>query len=296
MESTDSTPNKEAFVFEENERVLCFQGPIVYDAKVLKRKWIEDEDENLYYYVHYQGWKNTWDEWVPETRILKHNEANLKTQQQLREFCRLKPKGKSQNTYTQEGLDRKRRDIKLEKEEDYLRSPEIKLEIPEGLKGYLVSDCENVTKNSKLVTLPKAITVNNILERFVAQKQKASGGRELNKDHLEQVCNGLRAYFNQSLGTLLLYRFERPQFDSITKLYPETELVDIYGAEHLLRLMVQLPSLVAYTTMDTYSIRILVDHATDLLRFIQRQQKQFFQVNYDSAPLDYNPPLLSTQK
>ena len=28
--------------------------------------------------IHYNGWSQKWDEWIPETRILKYNDANLK--------------------------------------------------------------------------------------------------------------------------------------------------------------------------------------------------------------------------
>lgn len=30
------------------------------------------------YLIHYNGWSQKWDEWIPETRILKFNEVNLK--------------------------------------------------------------------------------------------------------------------------------------------------------------------------------------------------------------------------
>jgi mortality factor 4-like protein 1 len=57
-----------------------------------------------------------------------------------------------------------------------------------------------------------------------------------NQDLLEEVIHGLRIYFNKALGTMLLYRFERLQYADIMRQYPNKELVDLYGAEHLLRL------------------------------------------------------------
>lgn len=53
---------------------------------------------------------------------------------------------------------------------------------------------------------------------------------------LEEVFDGLRIYFNKALGTMLLYRFERNQYADIRRQNPDKDLVDIYGAEHLLRL------------------------------------------------------------
>jgi mortality factor 4-like protein 1 len=90
----------------------------------------------------------------------------------------MKQSGKSQNTYTEE-LGKRRRDAKLEKEEDYLRKPEIKIDIPDALKGQLVDDWENVTKNQQLVTLPREITVNGVLDRYKVYKKEKKGSREL---------------------------------------------------------------------------------------------------------------------
>ncbi|ORE21697.1 MRG-domain-containing protein [Rhizopus microsporus] len=248
-------------LFEVNEKVLCYHGPLIYEAKIMDRQWMNEDPElqGPYYFVHYKGWKRTWDEWVPETRLLKWCDENIKMQLRLRDLYRMKQSGRSQNTYKEAessdgGLGKRRRDAKLEKEEDYLRKPEIKLEIPDALKGQLVDDWENVTKNQQLVTLPREITVNGVLE---------------------------------PLGTMLLYRFERHQYAEILRQHPNTEPVDVYGAEHLLRLFVQMPSLIAHTTMDTDAVQVLTDYLSDILRFMQKQQKQLFQAEYENAAPGY---------
>jgi hypothetical protein len=46
--------------------------------------------------------------------------------------------------------------------------------------------------------------------------------------------------FEGTLGTLLLYPLERPQFDALS---PSSDLRVTYGAEHLLRLLALLPVL-----------------------------------------------------
>lgn len=55
-----------------------------------------------------------------------------------------------------------------------------------------------------------------------------------NDEMLEQTIQGLKLYFNHSLGTMLLYRSERNQYQEL--LSYGKEWVDLYGAEHLLRL------------------------------------------------------------
>ncbi|KAM8980358.1 mortality factor 4-like protein 1 isoform 1-T2 [Sarcophilus harrisii] len=66
--------------FQEGERVLCFHGPLLYEAKCLQ---VVPEDKQVRYLIHYSGWNKNWDEWVPESRILRHSEANLQKQRDL---------------------------------------------------------------------------------------------------------------------------------------------------------------------------------------------------------------------
>lgn len=41
-------------MFSEGEKVLCFQGPLIYEAKCLKS--VVTEGKQSKYYVHYSGW------------------------------------------------------------------------------------------------------------------------------------------------------------------------------------------------------------------------------------------------
>ncbi|KAI8129283.1 putative NuA4 complex subunit EAF3 [Lucilia cuprina] len=69
------------YKFAEGEKVLCFHGPLIYEAKALKST--TTKDKQLKYFVHYAGWNKNWDEWVPEHRVLKYNETNLQRQKEL---------------------------------------------------------------------------------------------------------------------------------------------------------------------------------------------------------------------
>lgn len=116
--------------------------------------------------------------------------------------------------------------------------------MPDRLKSLLVDDWENVTKGLQLAQLPSKKPAGVILdEYFEAEKtHRRPGSAEL--DILQEVVAGLKEYFNRSLGRLLLYRFEREQFFDIhTRMEnPTSDLAgvapaDIYGGEHLLRLL-----------------------------------------------------------
>ena len=82
---------KGVFRHDKEEAVLCYHGPLVYEAKVQDRVAREGPDSSKIklYLVHYQGWNTHWDEWVPESRVLKHTADNLQLQKdRIKEFQR----------------------------------------------------------------------------------------------------------------------------------------------------------------------------------------------------------------
>jgi len=66
--------------FQEGEKVLCYHGPLLYEAKCMA---VDSKDTKQQYRIHYNGWNKKWDEWVQETRIVKHNEAGIQKQKEL---------------------------------------------------------------------------------------------------------------------------------------------------------------------------------------------------------------------
>jgi mortality factor 4-like protein 1 len=115
--------------------------------------------------------------------------------------------------------------------------------MPDALKSILVDDWENVTKNLQLARVPTLYPVNRILDDFVHQEMPKRGQGTTSGDVLEEIIGGMREYFNRSLGRILLYRFERGQYQDILARIDDPaddlagrQLGDIYGAEHLLRL------------------------------------------------------------
>jgi mortality factor 4-like protein 1 len=106
--------------------------------------------DGAYYFVHYQGWKTTWDEWVPQDRVLPLTPENLERQKNLVENVQ---NTKQKPNPIQKIVDtnhKRRRDSLVEKEGAYLKKTEVKISIPEGLKSQLVQDWESVTKNQKV--------------------------------------------------------------------------------------------------------------------------------------------------
>jgi len=170
-----------------------------------------------------------------------------------------------------------------------MKRPEVKVPIPEGLKAQLVDDWENVTKNQQLVPVPRNPKVVQILEMYrEAKKDKKSAGRETRTDDiLSEVVQGIKLYFDKALGNMLLYRFERHQYVEVRKKNPDKEMSEVYGAEHLLRLFVQMPSLIAHTNMDHDSINLLREHLVEFLKFMHKHHKQLFLADYENASPGY---------
>lgn len=67
--------------YVKDEKVLCFHHEMLYEAKILEVQ--QSEDAHFLYRIHYKGWKNTWDDWVPQDRIRKLNDENRELALQL---------------------------------------------------------------------------------------------------------------------------------------------------------------------------------------------------------------------
>ena len=124
----------------------------------------------------------------------------------------------------------------IERDEGVPR-PRLNLQLPDTLKARLVDDWQWTTKDERLVPLPRHPTVVEILQDLRAvlpPKRPGSAAADLE----DEMFNGLLGYFDKCLGTTLLYRFERQQYADIRRHYGhDARMSEIYGAEHLLRLL-----------------------------------------------------------
>ncbi|KAJ7074486.1 MRG-domain-containing protein [Mycena amicta] len=304
--------------YSTGESVLCFHGPLIYVAKVLKVQEGDPEKPDpvtgkpgAQYFVHYKGWKTTWDEWVPAERLLKDNEVNrikqkeLKQQQTSKERAQTKANalssgvasgsgaGTSANasTGTRSGMrkDLGTRGTKRGRDEvEGTKKPEMRLSIPEQMKAKLVDDWEAVTKNALLVTLPRSPTVEAILEEFEQYLTTAPPQHLKDPGALASaVVAGLKTYFDKALGNCLLYREERLQFADVRIQFitgqhvkQASEMSQIYGAEHLLRMLVTMPTMIGQSSLDSESTDIVRDYVNELLGWMLQEHSRLFQPEY----------------
>ncbi|KIK61571.1 hypothetical protein GYMLUDRAFT_42579 [Collybiopsis luxurians FD-317 M1] len=314
-----------------NEKCLCYHGPLIYEAKILKIRVFTPEDtENgevgPNFLVHYKGWKQTWDEWVTESRILKLDEAGIAKQKALSQSALAAQSagasavvGKGKDTSgkgsnaatttlasaggsTRSGVRKEgARGTKRAREDDdghNARRSEMKLTVPEVLKVLLVDDWEAVTKNHQLVTLPRSPTVHEILKQFEEHVKTTTTSLPTPALLTHTICSGLQIYFDRSCGVSLLYRFERAQYAEVRKKYitgpqvkieesSDIEMSSIYGGEHLLRMLVSLPQMVANSQMDAESISLVKEYVNELLKFLEINKDRIFQREYDTPSESY---------
>ncbi|XP_013856998.1 mortality factor 4-like protein 1 [Austrofundulus limnaeus] len=309
--------------FQEGERVLCFHGPLLYEAKCVKTSI---KDKQIKYFIHYSGWNKNWDEWVPESRVLKYVDSNLAKQRELQKAnqdhyvegkmrglapskkiaavqqknvelkvkkAKQKTPGPSEGTSSGETpqAPRKKRarvDPTVESEEMFTNRVEVKVKIPEELKPWLVDDWDLITRQKQLFHLPARRSVEVVLEDYANHKK--SKGNSDNKEYaVNEVVAGIREYFNVMLGTQLLYKFERPQYAEILAEHPDLPMSQVYGAPHLLRLFVRIGAMLAYTLLDEKSLALLLTYLQDFLKYLVKNSATLFSASdYEVAPPEYH--------
>ncbi|KFQ59186.1 Mortality factor 4-like 1, partial [Pelecanus crispus] len=344
--------------FLSGERVLCFHGPLLYEAKCVK---VAIKDKQVKYFIHYSGWNKNWtrvsltfgceacrvltllktlyscssigfdalmfwDEWVPESRVLKYVDTNLQKQKELQkanqeQYAEGKMRGAAPGKKTS-GLQQKNVEVKtkknkqktpgigegsstsetpqpprkkrarvdptVESEETFMNRVEVKVKIPEELKPWLVDDWDLITRQKQLFYLPAKKNVDSILEDYANYKK--SRGNTDNKEYaVNEVVAGIKEYFNVMLGTQLLYKFERPQYAEILADHPDAPMSQVYGAPHLLRLFVRIGAMLAYTPLDEKSLALLLNYLHDFLKYLAKNSSALFSASdYEVAPPEYH--------
>lgn len=278
----DEVPEGEApipsdTIFEEGRVVLAFHGNLLYEARILNVTFVDtSRDEVQEYEVHYQGWKKSWREIVARNMVFEHNDDNLRVAHRLLNGAKMRQQALHPTPATEK-----------EKSVEKTLPPSLQVQtlfqIPPALQRQLVDDWEFITKERRLVTLPRTITVDNILMRWLTHKRLP-----IDK-FTKEVTESLHTYFNASLSKLLLYRFERRQYvDTFHKCEPPAPLASaVYGAEHLLRLLHKLPYLFESTAVGQEKIASISEKVNELLKYMQKNGRIFFLHEYEAASQAY---------
>jgi mortality factor 4-like protein 1 len=266
--------------FVPGDKVLAYHGPLLYVAKIMD---VDLESEQPRYFIHYEGWKRKWDEWVASDRLLPDTPDN---QQKLKQLINEQKQKKAQaggaakkmkttlatsetttplaatsNEGDNEGDD----DAGIE-EENPFEEAAIKIQLPEELKKLIVEDWENVTQRAMLVSLPRTPSVNDLFKAFMNDGKRKNTVQQA----MAQIVEGLSVYFDRALPLILLYKSERAQLASAVE--PGKRFSDVYGLEHLLRLFVRLPHLLAHADISEADLILLQARLQDLFKFLIRPE------------------------
>ncbi|KAB0356418.1 hypothetical protein FD754_000574 [Muntiacus muntjak] len=260
--------------FQEGERVLCCHGPLLYEAKCVK---VAINDKQVKYFIHYSGWNKNWDEWVPESRVLKYVDTNLQKQRELQKANQEQKTpgnvdgGSTSETPQPPRKKRARVDPTVENKETFMSRVEVKVKIPEELKPWLVDDWDLITWQKQLFCLPIKKNVDSILEDY-ANCKKSRGNTDNKEYAVNEVVAGIKKYFNVMLGTQLLYKVERPQDAEILADHPEAPMSQVYGVPHLLGLLA-----------------LLLNYLHGFVKYLAENSATLFSASdYEVAPPEYH--------
>ncbi|XP_019194919.1 PREDICTED: protein MRG1-like isoform X2 [Ipomoea nil] len=285
--SSGEVPDSNSSLYSEGEKVLAYHGPRIYEAK---------------------GWNKNWDEWVGTQRLMKLTDDNIIKQQALDKKLGVEKNtklGRSSQTKPKASVDpkiekddTKNSDLNGDKEEMKTNVPKgkkrkgdsttekdnasaeklIKIQIPLTLKKQLVDDWEFITQQNMLVKLPRSPSVDDILTNYLEHCSKKDG---MMAESVGEILNGIRSYFDKSLPVILLYKKERQQYhDTVSD---NVSPSSVYGAEHLLRLFVKLPELLACVKIEEETLTSLQQKLLDFLKFLQKNQGTYFLSSYEAS-------------
>lgn len=318
-------PKQPVIKYEEGEKVLCYHGQHLYEAKCTKIDLTRSNEK--FYMIHYNGWNKKWDEWVDGKRILKYTDENVAKQQVILNLIKNnKLKTQVQSVKKEEPLaaadtvneakaSKKKRlnenELSLNKPEKivkaienpiqskktiyavdiyskhskYLSNPKIRIIIPKSLQEWLIDDYDAINQQNKLVNLPSTTSVCCILNEFKSYKIQENPSIENDKE-FRSNHSGIIKYFNIMLGSQLLYRFERVQYSEMIE--TKKEMADLYGSIHLLRLFEKLDQIISFAPLDANKLENLLEYVNDLIKYLDKFNGIFFtEQNYIIPPPHY---------
>lgn len=238
--------------YEEGERVIASHGQQLYEAK---------------------RWKRSWDEWVGADRLMKLTDENIQRMSHVnKQVADVKAGHLSPSKFGSRGEKNKKDPASMcckrkRKQMAKVNSNEcvekfINISIPQTLKKQLMDDFESIKQMDKLVKLPRSPNVDDIINKYLEHRRKKD---VVMSTSLGEVLSGLCAYFNKALPVMLLYNKERQQYQQAIN--ENTSPSAVYGAEHLLRLFVKLPTLLHDLNIEEETLQNLQKNFHDFLKY-----------------------------
>jgi len=169
---------------------------------------------------------------------------------------------------------------------------EVVVNIPNELKPVLVDDWDYIGRQRKLLIIPARYTVEDLLNDYAREREfhaPDTHSKQFSFLGAQEVTVGLKEFFNSTLGSQLLYKFERIQYSDILKDQPGVPMCQIYGPLHLLRLFTKVGAMLTVAELDRKSLELLLIHLHDFLAYMKKHKQQLFQIeDYGTATPEYH--------
>lgn len=168
---------------------------------------------------------------------------------------------------------------------------DIQIDMPEELRNLLVDDYDLISRQRKTLIVPSRITVTDLVTSFNEDSRKTCGGRARSSkvSGVEDVAQGLIQYFDASLGTQLLYKFERVQYSDVLKEHPAVPMSRLYGPIHLLRLLTKLGPMLTSAGLIPPALSSLHTALAALVQYMHSRRTDLFRrEDYGTASPEYH--------
>ncbi|GJQ09928.1 hypothetical protein GpartN1_g1719.t1 [Galdieria partita] len=267
-------------IFTTGDKAYVKKNSLMYEVVIQQVAEPTTESTTARYLVHYVSWNESFDEWVEGVDLYPFNAESQQLMNDLRQQAITERDTENSVPEQENHLRRKRSSKETEKRDEPLDAYSL-FNIPGSLKRQLMDEWETVTRERMTLTLPREYTVRRILEIWATTKLKQTDSSK-DDSTIQEFVNGMIELFNISLGKMLLYRYERPQHNHIFyESESPPEPVDVYGAEHLLRLFVKLPGLVRQLQVPEAALLNIAQKSYEMLRFLQKNSRKFFCPQYE---------------
>ena len=155
---------------------------------------------------------------------------------------------------------------------DSKASNQLSLHFKPALKEKLLKDRELISSKRYFLRIPAKFTCETICKEFLLREKQENSIYLRNGVSLDMI-SALRTYFNHRFVVDLLYKPELPQVKNMTG--KTAIFTEIYGCEHLLRLLTCIGKLVSAQEFDESSIGILQHHLQRFLDFIELNKDRY---------------------
>jgi mortality factor 4-like protein 1 len=157
------------------------------------------------------------------------------------------------------------------------------LTLPATLQRRLLDDLDMIEER-KLLPLPRTPCIRQVLDMFVASRGKRS---KQEQDEVVEMVQGLTAFFDMALPRMLLFSFESLKYKRVQSEHPDLKPSQLYGGEHLLRLLMKMPTEMMTAKVTADKAMSLQPRLQELIKFLEKNEGTIMTNEWEPADTEY---------